>query len=120
MNKLYKSQKALHEKQFDNDGFEWISYEDDENSVISYIRKGIDSHVVVICNMTPVVRENYRLGMPSGLEYKLLFNSDHSKYGGSSASVKESFVPESKNWNSRDNSAVLNLPPLGVLVYGVI
>ena len=120
LNKLYKSQKALHEKQFDNDGFEWISYEDHENSVISYIRKGIDSHVVVICNMTPVVRENYRLGMPSGLEYKLLFNSDHSKYGGSSASVKESFVPESKNWNSRDNSAVLNLPPLGVLVYGVI
>ena len=120
LNKLYKSQKALHEKQFNNDGFEWISYEDHENSVISYIRKGIDSHVVVICNMTPVVRENYRLGMPSGLEYKLLFNSDHSKYGGSSASVKESFVPESKNWNSRDNSAVLNLPPLGVLVYGVI
>ena len=120
LNKLYKSQKALHEKQFDNDGFEWISYEDHENSVISYIRKGIDSHIVVVCNMTPVVRDNYRLGMPSGLEYKLLFNSDHSKYGGSSASVKESFVPESKNWNSRDNSAVLNLPPLGVLVYGVI
>lgn len=120
LNKLYKSQKALHEKQFNNDGFEWISYEDHENSVISYIRKGIDSHIVVVCNMTPVVRDNYRLGMPSGLEYKLLFNSDHSKYGGSSASVKESFVPESKNWNSRDNSAVLNLPPLGVLVYGVI
>ena len=120
LNKLYKSQKALHEKQFNNDGFEWISYEDHENSVISYIRKGIDSHVVVICNMTPVVRENYRLGMPSGLEYKLLFNSDHSKYGGSSTSVKKSFVPENKNWNSRDNSTALNLPPLGVLVYGVI
>ena len=120
LNKLYKSQKALHEKQFNNDGFEWISYEDNENSVISYIRKGIDSHVVVICNMTPVVRENYRLGMPSGLEYKILFNSDDSKYGGSSTTVKKSFVTENKNWNNRDKSAVLNLPPLGVLVYEVI
>ncbi|WP_298951678.1 1,4-alpha-glucan branching protein GlgB [uncultured Nonlabens sp.] len=120
LNKLYINQKALHEKQFNKDGFEWISYEDHENSVISYIRKGIDSHVVIICNMTPVVRENYRVGVPSGLEYKLLFNSDHSKYGGSSMSVKKRLVPENNNWNNRDKSAVLHLPPLAALVYGSI
>ncbi len=118
LNLLYIKQKALHKKQFSNEGFEWISYEDYENSVISYIRKGKDSHVLVICNMTPVPRDNYRIGIPTSDNYKLLFNSDAMKYGGSDRTVKKSFVPQNKSWHGRDNSVELRLPPLCVLVYG--
>jgi 1,4-alpha-glucan branching enzyme len=118
LNKLYKNEKALHEKQFSIEGFEWISYEDHENSVISFIRKGKDSHLVIVCNMTPVVREHYRIGVPTHKKYKLLFNSDDSKYGGSNFKVKKSFIAQEKEWQHRKQSAELRLPPLGVLVYG--
>ena len=119
LNQLYRSEKALHEKQFEHDGFEWISYEDNENSVISYIRKGKDSHVLVICNMTPVPRDNYRIGIPIDATYKLLFNSDAMKYGGSDRTVKKSFSPQNKSWHGRENSVELRLPPLGILVYKI-
>jgi 1,4-alpha-glucan branching enzyme len=119
LNKLYKRQKALHEKQFSKEGFEWISYDDHENSVISYIRKGTNSHLVVVCNMTPVVRDYYRIGLPTSKNYKLLFNSDEMKYGGSDRGVKKSFTPQRKDWQNRKQSIELRLPPLGVLVYGV-
>ena len=119
LNKLYKKQKALHEKQFSEEGFEWISYDDHENSVISYIRKGTDSHLVVVCNMTPVVRDHYRIGLPINKKYKLLFNSDEMKYGGSDRVVKKSFTPQGKDWQNRKQSIELRLPPLGVLVYGI-
>jgi len=119
LNKLYKNEKALHEKQFSIEGFEWISYEDHENSVISYIRKGQKSHLVVVCNMTPVVRDHYRIGLPTDKKYKLLFNSDDSKYGGSEFKVKKTFTAQKKEWHQRKQSVELQLPPLGVLVYGV-
>lgn len=119
LNQLYRSEKALHEKQFEHDGFEWISYEDHENSVISYKRKGVDSHVLIICNMTPVPRDNYRIGIPIDATYKLLFNSDAMKYGGSDRTVKKSFSPQNKSWHGRENSVELRLPPLGVLVYKI-
>lgn len=119
LNKLYRTEKALHEKQFDATGFEWISHEDAENSVISYVRKGHDSEVVVICNLTPSPREKYRIGLPQKGHYKLLFNSDDTKYGGSGFKVKKTFKSQDKDWQYRKQSAELNLPPLGVLVYEV-
>jgi 1,4-alpha-glucan branching enzyme len=119
LNQLYKNEKALYEKQFSIEGFEWISYEDHENSVISYIRKGKNSHLVVVCNMTPIVRNHYRIGLPTNKKYKLLFNSDDSKYGGSNFKVKKSFTAQEKEWHHKKQSVDLRLPPLGVLVYGV-
>jgi 1,4-alpha-glucan branching enzyme len=119
LNKLYKKQKALHEKQFSKEGFEWISYDDHENSVISYIRKGTDAHLVVVCNMTLLVHDHYRIGLPINKKYKLLFNSDEMKYGGSDRVVKKSFTPQGKDWQNRKQSIELRLPPLGVLVYGI-
>ncbi|WP_213521457.1 1,4-alpha-glucan branching protein GlgB [Nonlabens sp.] len=119
LNQLYKNEKALYEKQFSSDGFEWISYEDHQNSVISYIRKGRKSHLVVVCHMTPVARDHYRIGLPTNKKYKLLFNSDDSKYGGSNFKVKKSLTPQEKEWQNRKQSVALQLPPLGVLVYGI-
>ena len=69
--------------------------------------------------MTPVPRDNYRIGIPIDATYKLLFNSDAMKYGGSDRTVKKSFSPQNKSWHGRENSVELRLPPLGVLVYKI-
>jgi 1,4-alpha-glucan branching enzyme len=118
LNKLYKKKEALTAHQFTAGGFEWISHDDAENSVVSYVRKGKDSHLVIVCNMTPAPRENYRIGLPDGSKRKLLLNSDDAKYGGSALTVKKSFTPQQENWNNREHSVALTLPPLGVLIYG--
>lgn len=118
LNKLYKSQPALYEKQFSPEGFEWIEWNDAENSVLTYIRKGHDSKndLVVIANFTPVTREKYRVGVPVTKQLKLVFNSDDSKYRGSGVG-KKTVKPTKKSWNGRENSVEVNLPPLGVLIY---
>mgnify|MGYP003673781548 CR=1 FL=1 len=117
LNQIYRSQKALHEKQFDDDGFAWISHEDAENTVISYVRSSDNSQVVIICNLTPEPRVNYLIGLPTKGIYKLLFNSDEIDYGGSGFEVNESFNSQNKQWQQRLQSAALNLPPLAVVIY---
>lgn len=118
LNKIYKNNPALHEKQFSPEGFEWIEYNDHENSVISYIRKGHDAKddVIVVCNFTPVPRENYRVGVPKTTQLKLIFNSDDKKYAGSGKG-KKTLKPSAKEWNGRKQSVLMTLPPLGVVVY---
>ena len=118
LNKVYKTQPALYEKQFSPEGFEWIDYGDHENSVLSYIRKGHESKddVIVVANFTPVPREKYRVGVPGTKSLKLLFNSDDTKYGGSGMG-KKTAKPSKKEWNGRAQSVELTLPPLTVLIY---
>ncbi|TKD63456.1 1,4-alpha-glucan branching protein GlgB [Flavobacterium sp. ASW18X] len=118
LNKLYRTEPALYQKQFSPDGFEWIEWNDAENSVISYIRKGEQpkDDVIVIGNFTPVPREDYRVGVPTGSKLNLLFTSDATEYGGSGMGTK-TIKPSKKAWNGRPNSVVLTLPPLGILVY---
>jgi 1,4-alpha-glucan branching enzyme len=118
LNALYKSLPALHQKQFSVDGFEWINYSDSENSVLSYIRKGNNEKddVVVICNFTPVVRENFRVGISKKGKLTEVFNSDDIEYGGSGVSNKLIKI-ENIEWNYRGYSAVMTLPPLGILVF---
>ncbi|MCW4468763.1 1,4-alpha-glucan branching protein GlgB [Flavobacterium sp. MFBS3-15] len=120
LNKLYKKQPALYEKQFTAEGFEWINYGDHENSVISYIRKGNnpEENLVVVCNMTPVIREDYRIGIPASGKLKEVFNSDAAEFGGSGVSNKKLKI-EAIPWNGREYSASMTLPPLGVLVFSL-
>ncbi len=117
LNKLYKKQPALYEKQFSADGFEWINYSDTENSVISYVRKGEDpsENLVIICNMTPVIREDYRIGVPFAGKLKEVFNSDSEEFGGSGVANKKLQAQEIP-WNGRPQSVSLTLPPLGCVV----
>ncbi len=117
LNKLYKKSKALHAQQFDAAGFEWISHDDAQNSVMAFIRKGGDENLVVICNMTPMPREDYQIGLPASGKYKLVFNSDDEKFGGSGYKVRKSFTGQKEESHNRDHSIKLSLPPLGVLVY---
>lgn len=119
LNKLYKENPALYEKQFDADGFEWVSYDDHENSVITYVRKGHNDKeaLVIACNFTPVPRKDYRIGVSMKGTLKQIFNSDDTKYGGTGNFKASKIKIESKNWHYRDYSAEITIPPLGAVVF---
>ncbi|MEK7773867.1 MAG: 1,4-alpha-glucan branching protein GlgB, partial [Deltaproteobacteria bacterium] len=84
LNRLYRSEPALHDLDFEDAGFEWIDFHNWEESVISYIRKGrtTGDTILAVCNLTPVARHNYRIGVSAGGYWKEMLNSDASEYGG--------------------------------------
>ena len=116
LNHLYSSTPALHALDFSWDGFEWIDCNDSESSVITFLRKsGSGEMVLVVCNFTPVVRTDYRVGVPRGGYWRELLNSDAAEYGGSGVGnfggVEAAPLPA----HGRFHSLALRLPPLGVL-----
>ncbi len=119
LNTLYKKQPALYEKQFSAEGFEWIDYGDSKNSVFTYIRKGNDEKddVIVACNMTPIPREGYRIGLPKNGKLKEIFNSDLKKYYGSGVYSNKNLTSEKEVWNFRDDSVKIDIPPLGMVAF---
>ncbi|WP_111308689.1 1,4-alpha-glucan branching protein GlgB [Confluentibacter sediminis] len=119
LNAFYKSHPGLFEKQFSHDGFEWISYDDHQNCVISYIRKGNnpENDIVVSCNLTPTVHENYRLGLPKKGKLEEIFNSDAAEFGGSGISNKKRITIKKEPWNGKNYSAPITLPPLGFVAF---
>lgn len=121
LNALYKTNPALHEKQFSAEGFEWINYSDHQNAVMSYIRKGNNPNedLIVVCNFTPVVQENYRIGLPKKGKLTQIFNSDETQYGGSGVTNAQAIKIDAEPWNGRDFSAAIILPPLGVTVFKI-
>ena len=86
LNRLYRREPALHEVDFDYTGFEWIDCHNYDDSMLVVHPQGQESrrlHVSFVCNFTPVVRQNYRLGVPEGGWYQEVFNCDSTYYGGS-------------------------------------
>ena len=121
LNKLYKKQPALYQKQFSSEGFEWINYSDHQNAIIAFIRKGNDSKddIIVVCNFTQIVRDNYRIGIPRKGKLKEIFNSDSENYGGSGVSNSQKIKIEATPYNGKDFSTELILPPLSVVVFKI-
>ena len=119
LNALYKTQPALHEKQFSPEGFEWINYSDHQNAVMTFIRKGNKpkDDVIVVCNFTQVVHQNYRIGVPKKGKLTEIFNSDATIYGGSGVKNPNKLTVEAMPYDGRDYSIELLLPPLSVTVY---
>ncbi|WP_298492740.1 1,4-alpha-glucan branching protein GlgB [uncultured Algibacter sp.] len=119
LNAIYKNTPALYEKGFSGEGFEWISYDDHENCVISYIRKGYkeDENVVVVCNLTPTVRKGYKIGVTTKGKLLEIFNSDAQEFGGSGITNKKQITIKKDPWNGKDYSAEITLPPLAVTIF---
>lgn len=119
LNKLYKNTPALFEKGFSNEGFEWISYDDHENCVLSFIRKGENSEndVVVVCNLTPAVKEKYRIGVTKKGKLAEIFNSDSKEFGGSDILNKNEITVKKQSWNGKDYSAEITLSPLAITIF---
>ncbi|NRD20316.1 1,4-alpha-glucan branching protein GlgB [Winogradskyella eckloniae] len=119
LNALYKNEPALYEKQFSAEGFEWIDYNDSKNSVFSYIRKGNDEKddLIIACNMTPIPKENYTLGLPRKGTLKEVFNSDLKPYFGSGQFKNSLKTTKDEPWHFRDQSVAVDIPPLGMVVF---
>ncbi|OGS20018.1 MAG: 1,4-alpha-glucan branching enzyme [Elusimicrobia bacterium RIFOXYA2_FULL_39_19] len=119
INNFYKEAPALYETDFDNRGFEWIDCCDSNNSVLIFIRKGktAESTVLVVCNFTPVIRENYRVGVPFEGYWKEILNSDALEYGGSGAGNLGGLDSQQYGCHGRPFSVLLTLPPLGILIF---
>ena len=120
INKLYKTEPALHQKQFSNEGFEWIDYGDAEHSVLVYIRKGNTpkDNLIVACNMTPVPLENYRIGVPKKGQLTQLFNSDDTIFFGTGDfNNNKALITQAKLWHTRKNSTEITIPPLGMVIF---
>jgi 1,4-alpha-glucan branching enzyme len=117
LNKFYRDTPALFEKGFDHDSFEWISHDDSENSIISYIRKGKDSEVIVICNLSPNTHDTYKIGLPKTGKLKEIFNSDAKEFGGSGFKNSRQITTKKSPWNSKKFSAEIKIPPLGIIVF---
>lgn len=117
LNHLYASTPALHELDASHAGFEWIDYQDVENSVISFVRKGKDPDdvVVIACNFTPVVRYGYRVGVPEADAYEEFMNTDAGVYGGSNAGNLGRVAVEDVKSHGRALSLALTLPPLAAV-----
>ncbi|NOT15017.1 MAG: 1,4-alpha-glucan branching protein GlgB [Methylotenera sp.] len=117
LNKLYKELNALHTLDFEVQGFEWIDCHDTEQSIISYVRRGLDnSFVIMVLNFTPVLRNQYRIGVPQAGNYAEIFNSDASCYGGSNQGNGAGLQSENVAWMHHQQSLVITLPPLAGLM----
>jgi len=118
LNRLHQEIPALHELDFSGEGFEWIDLHDSEQSILCYLRKGKTPKdiVVVGVNFTPVVRENYRMGVPFSGFYREVLNSDSELYGGSNQGNAGGVQSEATPWMGRPHSVKLTLPPLGAVL----
>ena len=117
LNRVYTSEPALHEVDFDAAGFEWIDCNDNENSVLSFIRRSKSGDTVVaLLNFTPVPRDGYRIGVPLPGVYRELINSDAEIYAGGNLGNAGSVTAEPIPSHGHEQSLRLNLPPLALLL----
>lgn len=125
LNRLYCAEPALHQVDFEWEGFQWIDISDVDSSVISFARRATEEHdhLVVVCNFTPKPHLGYRVGLPADGAYVEIMNSDWTQYGGSGVhnSSPDGSAPwqihaQQLAWQNCPYSAAINLPPLGVVV----
>ncbi len=117
LNALYREQPALHQVDFDWQGYEWLELHDWENSVLAFMRRARDPNdaVVVVCNFTPVPRDGYRIGVPSGGYYREILNTDSEIYGGSNVGNHGGAWGIPGEYGGRPFHLSLRVPPLGAI-----
>jgi 1,4-alpha-glucan branching enzyme len=118
LNRIYRTAPALHERDFEPEGFEWIDAHDRDRCVLSYLRRGRDRDkcMVVVCNLTPVPRHGYRIGVPNQGRYEERINTDSRYYGGSNVGNPGGGAAEQIQSHGRPFSITLTLPPLATLI----
>ncbi len=117
LNLLYRDNRALHELDFEAEGFRWIDCHDADQSVLSFIRRARDgSEALMVLNFTPVVRRNYRIGVPRAGGYREAVNSDSGYYGGSDVGNGGMVSAQKQPWMGMPYCVDLTLPPLAGLI----
>ena len=119
LNQLYRSQPALYEDDHSWQGFQWLDFKDAQRSILAFARLAPQKNetLLITCNFTPVVREGYRLGVPSEGVYQEIFNSDTAVFGGSNVINEGEFEAEPIPWHDQPTSILITLPPLGAAFF---
>ena len=119
LNRIYRELPALHVRDTEPSGFQWMDVGDADNSVYSFVRYGVegDAAVLVVCNFTPVVRDGFRVGVPMAGRWVERLNSDAAVYGGSDVGNPGGRASEPIPWNDQEQSLMLRLPPLSTSVF---
>jgi 1,4-alpha-glucan branching enzyme len=117
LNRVYRDQRALWERDFDASGFWWLEPNDADRNVVAFCRAGIDARTVLacVCNLSPLPREGYRIGLPRSGRWVEALNTDSRHYGGSDVGNLGGVVAEPAPWHGQPFSAEVTLPPLAVL-----
>ncbi|MDA0705375.1 MAG: 1,4-alpha-glucan branching protein GlgB [Proteobacteria bacterium] len=119
LNQLYRNRPALFGNDFDGAGFDWIDWNDRDNSVLSWMRYDRQGQAVIcVSNFTPIVRENYRIGVPAAGAYVELLNTDAEVYGGSGIR-NSSLQTGTEPWHNKPCSLCITIPPLATLIIAV-
>jgi len=116
LNHLYRDTSALYRHEFETEGFEWIDCHDADQSILSFLRRDGDEHVIVVLKFTPVPRNGYRIGVPDNTFYAEILNSDSGHYGGSNMGNAGGASAETISWMGYPCSVLLDLPPLAAVV----
>ncbi|WP_035441008.1 alpha amylase C-terminal domain-containing protein, partial [Asaia sp. SF2.1] len=116
LNAVYREERALSAHDYHHDGFRWIIADDTENTVFAWLRQAPGANpVLVVCNMTPVVHHEYRIGVPCGGAWVERVNTDRSELGGSGVVHDNPVMASQEFAHGMEHSLVLTLPPLAVL-----
>ena len=116
---IYKKYPAMYETDTDGNNFEWINADDAYRSIFSFVRKSKNGkkNLLFVCNFTPVAREDYRVGVPMKKQYKLIFNSDEKKYGGSGETRPLTYRAVAQDCDNRPYSFAYPLSGYGVAIF---
>jgi len=111
LNRLYREKPALHARDCEAEGFDWLIADDAENSVFAWLRKAPDAApIAIVSNMTPAVREGYRLPLPNDGTWREVLNSDAAAYGGSGVGNLGAIT-------AHGGSAIITVPPLATMMF---
>ncbi len=121
LNKFYRENNALWELDYSTDGFKWIDANNKEQSIFTFIRRGEKEKdtLIFICNFTPNVYYDFKIGVPYLANYREVFNSDSEEYGGSGQVMGEVLVAEEREYNNMPHSIKVKVPPMGVSILGI-
>jgi len=117
LNRCYRAEPALWERDFSADGFRWLDASDSDSNVLSFVRLSADGTRVVVCvaNLSPVPRSGYGVGLPRGGPWREVLNTDAERFGGAGTSTTDTILAGNDGRHGFDHSAHLTLPPLGVV-----
>ena len=115
LNRIYRDEPALWEVDFSADGFRWLEPNAASENVLAFARVSADGtrQVVCVCNLSPVVRDGWRLGLPAAGKWVEVLNTDSRFYGGSDVGNGLGLETEAVEWHGQPQSAEITLPPLG-------
>ncbi|MCR5654535.1 MAG: 1,4-alpha-glucan branching protein GlgB [Lachnospiraceae bacterium] len=118
---IYRKYPCMYENDNNWNGFEWMNADDSQNSIYSFVRKSENgkNNLLVVLNMTPMERTDFKLGVPSSKKYKLILNSDATEFGGNGHEIKKDLTPVKEEYevNGQKYSVTFDLPPYGAAIF---